>query len=812
MDRMRWQRYGLTWVLAGLLFVLVGAPAVWAQGEQVSLHIPAQELSSALAALAEQANLQILYVSGIAAGRTTNGVSGAMPVQDAVVQLLEGTGLKASFTDARTVVIQPALSSPQSDADTERRAEPPLAKQKPIKMPDIVVKEVRERDGATSYLAEDTTTATKSAVPLIETPQSISVVTRKRLVDQEVNTIAEALRYVPGVQAESNGYEPRFTWLKFRGFDNTTNGLFKDGLQLRNPGFAVSYNLEPYGAEQIDVLRGPASFLYGQGSPGGLLNYVSKRPTQEALHELQFVSGNFGRNEGRVDVGGRVHDSDLFSYRLTAVLRESGTQIDNVPNDRVYLAPALTWRIASSTSATVFANYQKDRLGMSQGLPVNGTLRSSVFGSIDPSRFVGLPGMDRYNRQEHAIGYEVNHRLAENWMVLQKFRYHSTETDDVSTFAYPLGSPLPALDRAQQLQFGKLTAIVLDNQVSGTVNTGALQHAVLGGVDFQRVRVRARTDFAIADTISNVFDRNLYGGTATTLLPGLSNNQYTTQFQTGVYLQDQVKYDHWLLTVGGRHDWANNTTANNLTGVTTSQDDRKATGRAALTYLFDSGLAPYVSYSTFFLPSLGQDASGRVFKPETGRQYEAGIKFQPKGSRSFVTAAVFDLTRENYVQTDPGTFLPVQRGKVRSRGLELEGVASFDSGVDVIASFTILDNEVRETADSSERGKRLPQTGAQFGSLWAKYTVPEGVFKGVGVGGGARYTGNSYADTANTFKVPGFVVGDAMLDYTWHGYRFALNVTNLLNHDAFACFDRGGANYCTFGERRTVVGTVAYRW
>lgn len=810
---MRWREIGLglgrCMVLAALATGLV-IPA-FAQSNAVSLNIPPQELSTALAALAEQANVQVLYASELAGSRLTNGVVGTMSPEEAIRQVLEGTGLQYTFTDARTVTLQkvpvPVIAG---QAEPAGSSEPP-AKQKPVKVPEIVVKEVRQQDGEASYVAPGTNTATKSDIPLIETPQSISVVTRKRIVDQEVNTLAEALRYMPGVQAEPNGFEPRFTWLRFRGFDNTTNGLFKDGLQLRNPGFAVSYNLEPYGAEQIDVLRGPASFLYGQGSPGGLLNYISKRPTQESLHELQFLTGNFGRYEGRFDFGGRVNDSDAFSYRLTGLFRESGTQIDSVYNDRVYIAPALTWRMAHSTSVTFFATYQKDRLGMSQGLPVEGTLRASPLGVITPNRFVGQPGLDKYNRREHSIGYEAMHHFSESWTFLQKFRYNSTELDDLTTFGFPLGSTLPTLDRAQQATFGKLNALALDNQINGKISTGPLQHALLAGVDFQRINARSTQDFAIASSI-NVFNRYDYGALGTVPLPFLSVNQETAQLQTGVYVQDQVKYDKWLLTLGGRHDWARNETTDNVTGVKSPQDDRKATGRAALTYLFDIGLAPYISYSTFFLPSLGLDPNGNAFKPETGRQYEVGVKYQPKGSRSFLTAALFDLTRENFVQTDPGSFQRVQRGKARSRGLELEGVASFDNGVDLIASYTLLDNEIRETSDPVEKGKRLTQTPSQFGSLWVKYTVPEGSWKGLGIGGGSRYTGNTYADTGNTFKVPGFVVGDAMIDYTWHHYRFALNVSNIFNHDAFACFDRGGANFCTFGERRTVVGTVAYRW
>lgn len=810
---MRWRKgvFGLG-LFVLLMWLATGAVlSAFAQSGQISIDIPSQDLSTALTALAEQTNLQVLYASELAGGRMTKGAVGTMTPEEAVQRLLEGTGLQYAFTDAKTVTLQrePAPSS-VSQTEPGVASEPPT-RQKPVRVPEIVVKEVRQRDGDTSYVAPGTNTATKSDIPLIETPQSISIVTRKRMVDQEVNTLAEALRYMPGVQAEPVGFEPRMTFLRFRGFDNTTNGLFKDGLQLRNPGFAVSYNLEPYGAEQIDVLRGPASFLYGQGSPGGLLNYVSKRPTQESLHELQFLTGNFGRYEGRFDFGGRLNDSDVFSYRLTGLFRESGTQVDNVFNDRVYIAPAMTWRMAHSTSVTFFATYQKDRLGMSQGLPVEGTLRASSFGDITPNRFVGQPGVDKYNRREHSVGYELNHRLADNWSFLQKFRYNSTELDDVSTFGFPLGSVLPTLDRAQQIQFGKLNAVALDNQVSGKVSTGPLQHTLLGGVDFQRINVRSTQDFAIASSI-NVFNRYDYGAPGTIPLPALGVNQETTQLQAGVYVQDQIKYDRWLLTLGGRHDWARNETTDNVTGIRSPQDDRKATGRAALTYLFDVGLAPYVSYSTFFLPAIGLDSNGNAFKPETGRQYEVGIKYQPNGSRSFVTAALFDLTRENYVQTDPGSFLPVQRGKARSRGLELEGVASFDNGVDLIASYTLLDNEVRETADPVEKGKRLPQTPSQFGSLWMKYTVPDGRWRGLGIGGGTRYTGNTYADTGNTFEVPGFVVGDAMIDYTWKHYRFALNASNIFNHDAFACFDRGGANFCTFGERRTVVGTVAYRW
>lgn len=407
------------------------------------------------------------------------------------------------------------------------------------------------------------------------------------------------------------------------------------------------------------------------------------------------------------------------------------------------------------------------------------------------------------------MGYEVRHALAPDWDVVHKLRYSSMELDGLTTYSNSFGTDKRTVSRFAYGSFGKLNALTIDNQVHGKFSTGPFHHQLLGGLDFQRITVDLRQTFGAATDV-DIFNRYDYG--APFALPPVFLNQRVTQLQTGVYLQDQVKfYDHWVLTFSGRHDWASDDTQDRMTGAPSrSQADRKATGRAALTYLFDNGLAPYVSYSTFFLPSLGIDADGKQFKPETGRQYEVGIKYQIPNTRAFLTAVVFDLTRENYVQTDPGTFLPVQRGKARSRGLELEGVASFDSWWDLIAAYTLLDNEVRETVDPDEQGKRLVQVPAQFGSVWVKYTVPEGKWKGFGIGGGARYNGYNYADTPNTFRVPSYVVGDAVIDYTWNHYRFALNINNILNHDAFGCFNDGLT--CNFAQRRTVLGTVAYRW
>ena len=806
------------WVVTGLkicivVAVIIGIPTAWAhdpspdtptrkRSGQATPGSSTQDLPSASSIVAERAGLRLAHSARGVEVQDSHKAAGAGSMEGAATGLLASTDVNGRHAETGTIVPAPesSVSSESGGGPSSSEASPP------VNVPEVMVKDVKER----GYVSESQVTATKSDIPLIETPQSITVITRKRMDAQEVNTMAGALRYTAGVQAETFGYEPRFTWLRFRGFDATTDGLFKDGLQLRNPGFALGYNLEPYGAEQVDIMRGPASFLYGQGSPGGLLNYISKRPTGTSIRELQFLVGNFGRYEGRMDFGGRLNESDTFSYRLTGVFRESGTQFDHVPNDRVYIAPAFTWRISSDTQVTFLANYQKDTLGSSQGYPADGSLRFNPNGRIAGHRFTGQPGMDRYDRVESSFGYELRHQLPGNWSFLQKFRYNQTRVDDLTVYSNSFDPDLRTVQRGAFGSFGNLTAFALDNQMQGVFATGPFQHRVVGGLDFQRIGVHSRQTFGAATPI-DIFNPNDFG--APFLSPPTFLDQQTTQFQTGLYVQDQIKFmDHWLLTVGGRHDWTSNKIRNNLAGMTSEQDDQKATGRAALTYLFDGGLAPYASWSTFFLPSIGMNASGQPFTPETGRQYEFGIKYQPSGTRTLFTVALFDLTRENYVQFDPGTFLPVQRGKARSRGLELEGLMSFKSGLDLIASYTFLDNEVLETVNPAEQGKRLVQTPAQFGSIWGKYTVQSGMFQGLGIGGGARYTGSTYGNETNTFNVPSFVLGDAMVDYVWKNYRLAVNVTNLLNQDHYGCYTRSGSDFCSPGAQRTVVGSVTYRW
>lgn len=693
-------------------------------------------------------------------------------------------------------------SAEEADNRTEIRDGEPPALAERLELPRLYVE---GSDAERQYGV----TGTKTGTPLIETPQSVSVITDEQMQEQGVDNLAQALRYTPGADGEPFGFEPRTTFIRVRGFDATTTGLYRDGLQLRNPRFAVGYNIELYGAERLDILRGPASVLYGQGSPGGLINYVSKRPKPVAFGEAELELGSFDRVQGQADFGGPLGETGALSYRLTGLLRESDTQVDFVGNDRTFIAPALTWQPTASTSITFLSYFQDDETRASQAYPAEGTLNPNPHGEVPTNRFTGEPSVDRYDRTEYSLGYLFEHHAGDDWILRQNLRFYSSELDDVTVFTTGLAEDQRNIQRAVFGSFGDLEGFALDNQAQVEFDTGTLAHTVLMGLDYQDVEVGSVQTFAGAPPL-DVFDP-VYGAPVPD--PPVFNNADTTQEQLGVYIQDQIELtDRWVVSLNGRHDWAETVTDNNLAGSSSKQDDEAFTGRAGLVYLADNGLAPYVSYSESFLPSLGTNQQGEAFEPETGEQLETGVKYQPPGGNSFVTLSLFELTRENVVETDPSTFLPVQTGEVRSRGVEVEAVASFDNGLDLTASYSYLDMEITESVDSTEIGERPTQVPEQMASLWADYRFRGGALDGLGLGGGVRYIGSTFGDVPNTVKVPSNTLVDLALFYDWDDYRFALNVQNALDDEYVSgCFVRS-STLCTYGQTRTVSGSIRYRW
>jgi iron complex outermembrane recepter protein len=675
------------------------------------------------------------------------------------------------------------------------------------------------------YVATRSATGTKTDTPLIETPQSISVITSDQMQAQGVQNLAQALRYTPGVTGELFGIDQRGYGLQIRGFrDNSDSIFYKDGLSLKGTAFTTFLPLDPYGAERIEVVRGPASVLYGQGEPSGIINYVTKRPLDKPFREVEFGAGNFNHYDGKFDFSGPVNQEKTLLYRLTGLVRDSDTQVDFVGQKRIFIAPALTWKPDADTTLTILSHYQRDKNGWAiQFYPAQGTALFNPNGHIPSNRFLGEPSFDSYEPTQYSIGYLFEHRANDVWTLRQNARYAGLDNPN-QPIVYGAGfakdpvtnqPDLRTLNRFGDFGRSKLDTFAIDNQAQAKFATGPLAHTLLLGLDHQRYKV---TDFGMslnALTI-DVFNPT-YGQPVTPGAPYRDSDQ--RQAQTGLYLQDQIKFGGWVLSLGGRQDWAGNHMVDPVRPINSTQNDSAFTYRAGLLYHFDNGVAPYVSYATSFLPVLDADASGQPFRPQTGKQYEIGVKYQPPGVRAFVTVAAFDLTRQNVLTTDPtDREFQVQTGEIRSRGLEVEAVASLSSELNLRAAYTYLDTKI--TADTDNVGNTPYGVPRHSFALWADYTIRGGTFTGLGFGAGVRYIGETFGTDANTYEIDGNVypfiipsvtLADAAIHYDWRQFRFAVNAKNIFDGEHVAsCFNFDSG--CVYGERRRIIGSVRYRW
>jgi len=347
----------------------------------------------------------------------------------------------------------------------------------------------------TDFVATDNLSGTKSDTPLMETPQSVSIITRDLLDIWNPGKFTEALRYTPGVAAEPFGIEPRFTNLRLRGFDAATTGFYRDGLLLANPGFAVSYNLVPYGAESIEIPRGPVSVLYGQGNPGGLVNYISKTPRFGNFGEFGVEAGSHSWAEAHLDVG---RSGNRMAFRLVGLTRDADTQVDFLPADRDYLAPSLTWRPSDDTSLTVLASYQQDDTANSQALPASGTLTPNPNGAVPIERFTGEPGFDMVDRSEYAIGYLFEHRFSQALELHQRARFNSVDLDDLVVFSNGLLDDQRTISRGAFANRGELEGLTLDTHLRWRVEAGDIRHKLLFGLDYQDIDTVSTQQFGSA--------------------------------------------------------------------------------------------------------------------------------------------------------------------------------------------------------------------------------------------------------------------------------------------------------------------------
>jgi iron complex outermembrane receptor protein len=785
--------------------LLAVSPAAHAQSAaaQVAVDVPAQPLGQALTALGRQLGVQIVASSDRVAGKTSAAVKGRLTADAALSQLLSGTGLAAEPRgDSNFAIIPVPASASNPGANGE------LA---PVKVVSARDNEVAggHVDG---FVARRSTSATKTDTPLLETPQSVSVITRDQLDARGVQNLESAISYTPGIVGGSYGVDTRSDWLTLRGF---VPAKYLDGMELPNGVFAQP-RLETYGLERIDVLRGPSSALYGLIPPGGMIDMISRKPTADMVNEVGLQAGNFGRYQGQFDIGGAIDADGKYLYRLTGLARNSGTQTDYIKDRRVFLAPSFTWNPTPDTSLTVLAQYQKDTPGTSsQFLPSQGTLLANPFGPIPVGRDVGEPGWESYHRTYASLGYLLAHRFNDVWQFRQNVRFAQVNVDYHSVYgagfvkgADGLPTDYRTINRYAYLVQDRANSLTVDNQVEGKFVTGPLQHDLLMGFDYKRSQDNYGWGFGSAPTL-DVY-APVYGALITT--PALSYHTRQVQNQFGVYAQDQVKFQRWVFTASVRHDWVDTATTDYIAGMDQpSQADHRFSGRVGVNYVFDGGISPYVAFSQSFQPTIGAGFNGQRFAPTTGKQVETGIKYQPPGRNMTFTAAVYQLVQENALSSDPAHIgFSTQTGEVRVRGIELEANAEITHNLNLLASYTYTNSDVTKSSDPTQLGKQLALVPRQQASAWLDYTMHSGPLAGFGLGGGVRYVGATYGDAANVWRTPSYTLFDASAHYQMKNWKFVLNVNNLFDRNYVPTCNTG--DMCYWGDRRTIIGTATYQW
>jgi iron complex outermembrane receptor protein len=649
------------------------------------------------------------------------------------------------------------------------------------------------------YVAYSAETGSKIGLPLVELPQSVSVINQQEIRSRNATTVNEALRYTPGVQTDEYGVEQRYDWLKLRGFSADTYGLFRDGMRWNS----LAGKMDPYELESVEVIKGPSSVLYGEAPPGGVVNLVTKRPLSEIFREIQLQFGSYDRREARIDFGGPIIRSPHWNYRLTGLLRNSGTQVDCTPDNRRIIAPSLAWQPSERTSVTLMGDWQHDKTRWSQFLPASGTLyNNNPSGIVPVNTFLGEPGWEKVLRDQTSLAYDADHRFTSGWNLHQNFRYQHVNFNGSTVYGVGFAPGSTELLNRFAVTFPQIDDIyTVDTRTTRRFAAGNWDQAVLAGYDYTHLGTQTRASFGLVAPI-NIF-HPVYGAEIPTLTPYNFTNLFLAQH--GGYLQDQIKFKQRLIfTLGGRQDWAVDDVKNLAFSSATHQNDSKFTGRAGVTYLTAAGIAPYFSYSTSFQPTTGVDYYGKAYKPSNGTQQETGVKIQPRTWNGFFTASFFNIDQSN-VQT-PDTNNPlntVQTATVNSKGLELEALANVARGLNVHAGYSLV---------RTDQGKDawLPQTPRNQTSLLADYTASEGRFSGLGGNAGVRFVGQSFGDSANTISIPNYTLFDAAFRYRWRSAQLGINATNIFDRRYVATCT--GLAYCGYGYARDVTGVLKYRF
>ncbi|MBU2932853.1 TonB-dependent siderophore receptor [Vibrio cyclitrophicus] len=658
-------------------------------------------------------------------------------------------------------------------------------------------------------------TATKSALEPEETPQGITVIDEAQLEQRGVQSLNQALRYAPGVITENRGGSvAMFDSYSIRGF-KTNNVNYYDGLSLQQlNGWNLQPQIDPIAMQQVEIFKGPTSVLYGAMPPGGMVNMIAKAPQTEKSTKVGVATGSRNLQEASIDTTGQFGDSD-FSYRLIALARKQDSQVDNAEEERYLIAPSVDWQATDSTLINFNLYYQNDpSMGINSSMPLD------VLKASDPSVSMGDKSWSKFEREVLMVGYKINHDFNNNWTFLQNARYTDASLYQENTYHVSYDSNTPnQLSRYLYSTDESFKGFVIDNQLSGLIKAGSIEHNVLVGIDYQNMDGDVNySSYSANGSGFNSFDPLNPNNDLLDRSDVTKTGEYlddTTSSQLGLYLQDQVRLDALVLIAGARFDHYKSESDY----YAHESDHKQFTYRVGGLYELNNGLSPFASYATSFEPAPGVDKSGNEFDPEMAQQAEIGVKYLSDDMSKEATVSLFHIVKQDMLMTDPtNVYGPrIQVGEVVSQGAELSGRWFATENFDIAAAYTYVDMEITEDTSNGLEGTTPIYVPEHTANLWANYNVFNGMLAGSRFSAGARYVGEMQMDASNTQgKVPAYTVVDLSVGYdlgaasdTLSGATANLAVNNIFNEEYYACYDQSN---CWFGAEQSVELSVNYEF
>lgn len=651
--------------------------------------------------------------------------------------------------------------------------------------------------------------ALKINTSLQETPKSVSVISQQDLETHAPQKLDEALRYTSGVVSQPYGADNDTDWLRVRGFEAAT---YLDNSRLFRDGY-YTWLLEPYGFEQIEVVKGSSAVLFGESTPGGAINIVQKKPGFVAKNEVFLEAGNNDQRGVGFDLSGKATNDNNVRYRLVGLMKQSDGELSHTDNKRIYLAPSVAINVTDNTMLTFMATYLHD-----DGTPTNpffpaaGTLISSPFGKIKPSTNLGEPDYDKYKRTQISVGYLLDHNIDDVWRFSQRLNYGYNDLTLRSVYAFPNANlATTELNRGVVYRDGKNQSITFDNNVVGEWDSENFEHTLLAGFELQYHRTKGDEQDNYAFSTINPW--NPIYGNYKPLDPADNINRTIDKTQYSLYSQYQTKFDsRWVGVAGIRQDWVTTENKARSKNEDKSRTDSEFSINTGLMYLADNGLSPYISYSeSFEVMSTLDPATQDLYKPLKGDQIEAGVKYTPSFMDGYFNIAWFDIKQKNALVANPETFVSTQTGKVTSKGVELSSEIQLSERLSLKGNYTYTDMQTDNTG--GEGRKQVGLIPKHTASIWGSYIIPITGTQDLTLGTGVRYLGQSKDNPANAdgknLTVSSATLWDMVATYNLDKqWQLQLNVNNVLDKEYISGCDY----YCYYGQSRSVLLNAKYRW